>query len=218
VIIPTLDEERLVARAVRSVRREAEVIVVDGGSCDGTPRAAAAEGARVLSTEPGRGRQLDAGARIASGEWLVFLHADTWLEEGWAAALLDLGSGAVGGAFRFAIDSPRHGYRLIEAGVALRCRLLRLPYGDQGLLVRRDVYDRIGGFPPLPLMEDVEFVRRLSRTGPLAFPRVRAFTSPRRWERRGILATTLRNWWLLSLYARGRPPERLARLYRSRST
>jgi len=216
VIIPSLDEEELVKRAVRSVRDEAEVIVVDGGSEDDTRRAAAAEGAIVFATEPGRGRQLDAGARQATGDWLVFLHADTWLEEGWAGAVRGLGPDVVGGAFRFAIDSPRRGYRLVEVGVALRCRLGRLPYGDQGLFVRREIYGMIGGFPPLPLMEDVAFVRRLIGAGGLAFLPVRAFTSPRRWERRGIVATTVRNWWLLGLYAFGRPPDRLARVYDGR--
>lgn len=218
VIIPTLDEKDLVVRAVRSVRDQAEVIVVDGGSQDGTPRVAQAEGAVLLTTAPGRGRQLDAGAREANGDWLVFLHADTWLEPGWAEALLGLDPRAVGGAFRFAIDSTRRGYRLVEAGVALRCRLLSLPFGDQGLFVRREVYGMVGGFPPFPLMEDVAFVRRLSQAGRLSFLRARAFTSPRRWERRGILASVLRNWWLLGLYAGGQPPERLARFYDSRST
>jgi rSAM/selenodomain-associated transferase 2 len=218
VIVPALDEEEPVRRAVRSVRDEAEVIVVDGGSKDATRTAAAEEGATVLVTEPGRGRQLDAGARQASGDWLVFLHADTWLEDGWAAALRRLGPEVAGGAFRFAVDSPRAAYRLVEAGVALRCRLGRLPYGDQGLFVRREIYGMIGGFPPLPLMEDVAFVRRLAHAGRLAFLPVRARTSPRRWERQGILATTARNWWLLGLYAFGRPPDRLARLYHGRPT
>jgi len=213
VIIPALNEGELVAQAVRSVRDEAEVIVVDGGSEDRTRAAAEAEGAALLTTASGRGRQLDAGARRATGDWLVFLHADTRLEAGWAPVLRRLDANVVGGAFRFAIDSPRLGYRVVEAGVALRCRLWRLPYGDQGLFVRREVYGMIGGFPPLRLMEDVAFVRRLSRAGALVFPPVRAFTSARRWERRGIVATTVQNWWLLALYAFGRPPERLARRY-----
>jgi hypothetical protein len=115
-----------------------------------------------------------------------------------------------------AVASRRRAYRLVEAGVALRCRLLRLPYGDQAIFARRDVYGIAGGFAVIPLMEDVEFVRRLARHGRLAFPRLRAFTSPRRWERHGLLATTLRNWWLLGLYAAGCPPARLARLYERR--
>ena len=216
VVIPALNEEAHVADAVRSVRNDAAVIVVDGGSSDATCPVAASAGATVISSERGRGMQLDTGARTARGEWLVFLHADTRLETGWAAALRSLPSAVVGGAFRFALDQPRRAYRWLEAGVALRCRLFRLPYGDQGLFVRRDVYAAIGGFRPLPLMEDVDFVRRLRRAGPLAFPAARAFTSARRFERHGMLATSLRNLWLLALYTAGRAPSRLARLYGGR--
>jgi rSAM/selenodomain-associated transferase 2 len=218
VVIPAWNEEGLVARAVRSVREEAEVLVVDGGSQDRTCAEAEAAGGRVLRAPRGRGAQLDLGARQARGEWLVFLHADTRLEAGWAAELRALGDDprAVGGAFRFAVDAPQVPYRLLEQAVALRCRLFRLPYGDQALFARREVYARIGGFPPLPLMEDVAFVRRLGRAGRLAFPRARAFTSPRRWERGGLLRTSARNAWLLAQYGLGRPPERLAQLYRGR--
>lgn len=213
VVIPALDEEGRVGDAVRSVRDDAEVIVVDGGSTDGTPAEAAAAGATVMTSERGRGAQLAAGARAARGEWLVFLHADTRLEDGWARALRSLPGDVVGGAFRFALDPPRIRYRWLEAGVALRCRLFRLPYGDQGLFARREAYFAIGGFRPLPLMEDVDLARRLARAGPLAFPAVRAFTSARRFERRGMLATSLRNLWLLALYFAGRAPSHLARLY-----
>ena len=215
VVIPSLDEEGRVGDSVRSVRDDAEVIVVDGGSTDGTRVEAAAAGATVIASERGRGTQLAAGARAAGGEWLVFLHADTRLEAGWAGALRSLPAAVVGGAFRFALDPPRRRYRWLEAGVALRCRLFRLPYGDQGLFARREVYFAMGGFRPLPLMEDVDFARRLARAGPLAFPAVRAFTSARRFERRGMLATSLRNLWLLALYSAGRSPARLARLYGS---
>jgi rSAM/selenodomain-associated transferase 2 len=200
---------------VRSVREDAEVICVDGGSSDATRRMAGEAGATVIVTPPGRGLQLDAGARAARGDWLVFLHADTRLERGWAPALQSLPSSVVGGAFRFALDEdePRLAYRWLEAGVALRCRLFRLPYGDQGLFARRAAYQAVGGFRPLPLMEDVAFVRRLGRAGPLAFPPVRATTSARRFERHGLAATSLRNLWLLGLYAAGRRPDRLARAY-----
>lgn len=216
VVIPTRNEEAHVAQAVRSARVAGtgiEVLVVDGGSRDRTRYVAAAAGARVVSSPRGRGIQLDRGAREATGAWLVFLHADTRLEQGWARDLLDLPRSVVGGAFRFAVDSPRRRYRVIESGVALRCRLLRLPFGDQGIFVRRETYAASGGFPPFPLMEDVAFVRRLSRLGRLAFPRARAITSARRWERAGVVSTTLRNWGLLGLYAVGLPPKRLARLY-----
>jgi rSAM/selenodomain-associated transferase 2 len=216
VVIPALDEEAQVAAAVRSVRDQAEVIVVDGGSADRTAEVAAAEGARVLQSPRGRGRQLDAGAREAGGEWIVLLHADTWLEEGWAAALRGLPPDVVGGAFRFAVDSGRPAYRVLERGVAARCRLFGMPYGDQGIFARRRTYEAVGGIPHLPLMEDVTFVRRLGRAGRLAFPPVRAFTSARRWERQGIVVTTLKNWSLVAWYALGASPERLARVYEGR--
>jgi rSAM/selenodomain-associated transferase 2 len=212
-VIPTLDEEQRLPAAIQSVRADAEVIVVDGGSGDATREVAAREGARVLEAPRGRGRQLDQGARAATGEWLLFLHADTRLETGWADALAALPPEVVGGAFRFAVDSPRPAFRVVERAVRLRLRLFALPYGDQGLFVRREVYARIGGVPHLPLMEDVAFVARLQRAGRLAFPPVRAFTSARRWDRYGIVGTTLRNWSLLALYAAGQSPERLARRY-----
>jgi rSAM/selenodomain-associated transferase 2 len=213
VVIPTLNEEKCVGDAVGSVAGLAEVIVVDGGSDDATVEAARRAGARVLASPRGRGVQLDRGARAAAGEWLVFLHADTRLERGWAPALASLPDDVVGGAFRFAVDSPRRAYRIIETGVALRCRLFHLPFGDQGIFVRRAIYGMIGGFPPFPLMEDVAFARRLSRTGRMAFPPVRAFTSARRWEQGGLMTTTLRNLGLQALYTAGLSPERLARLY-----
>jgi rSAM/selenodomain-associated transferase 2 len=216
VVIPALDEEQRVGAAVRSALdagAQVEAVVADGGSADGTREAARAAGARVLNTPRGRGVQLHAGARAAQGRWLVFLHADTRLERGWDSVLQALPAHVVGGAFRFAVDAPGRGYRVVESAVALRCRLLRLPYGDQALFARREAYEASGGFPPLPLMEDVAFVRRLRRLGPLALPRPRAFTSPRRWERLGLVQTTLRNWLVLGLYAAGLPPSRLTRLY-----
>ena len=213
VVIPALNEEACLARAIRSVAADAEVIVVDGCSRDRTREIAEGEGARVLSCPPSRGAQLRVGARCATGEWLLFLHADTWLEAGWADDVRDLRPDAVGGAFRLAIEAPGRGYRLVEAAVALRARLFALPYGDQGLFVRKTVHDRMGGVADLPLMEDVDFVRRLKQEGRLSLARRRAFTSPRRWERHGLLGATVRNWGVLALYAAGVAPARLARMY-----
>jgi rSAM/selenodomain-associated transferase 2 len=215
VVIPALDEEACLARTIRSVAGDAEVIVVDGWSRDRSREVAESVGAVVLSCPPSRGAQLGCGARRATGDWLLFLHADTWLEAGWADDIRGLGPKAVGGAFRLAIDAPGRGYRLVEAAVGLRSRLLGLPYGDQGLFVRRSVYDRMGGIAAVPLMEDVDFVRRLKAEGRLALPRTRAFTSARRWERHGLVGATVRNWGLLALYAAGLSPARLARLYGS---
>ena len=213
VVIPALSEEKRIFEAVRSVCERAEVVVVDGGSEDATVAAAERAGARVIRSPRGRGLQLDRGAREATGDWLVFLHADTRLEHGWDQALFSLEPDVLGGAFRLAVDSRRRAYRVIEAGVALRCRLFSLPFGDQAIFVRRAVYGMVGGFPPFPLMEDLVFSRRLARAGRMAFPSVRAFTSPRRWEEGGLVATTIRNLGLQALFACGLPPERLARYY-----
>ncbi len=214
VVIPALDEAASVERALASVRDADEVIVVDGGSQDSTVSRARSAGACVLVSARGRGIQLHHGAERATGDWLVFLHADTALEAGWKDALLTLPPETVGGAFRFAVDSPRPAFRVLEWGVASRCRLFRLPFGDQALFARRPSYERLGGFRPFPLMEDVDFVQRLRGVGPLSFPRPRAFTSPRRWERHGFVGATLRNGWLLAQFAAGRRPEQLARGYR----
>jgi rSAM/selenodomain-associated transferase 2 len=218
VVIPALDEEDAIGGAVGSVREEAgEVIVSDGGSSDRTRERAADAGARVIEGPRGRGAQLQRGAAAARGEWLLFLHADTRLDAGWSRAITSVPASAVGGAFRLAVDSRRRAYRVIEAGTRLRCRLFRLPYGDQALFVRREAYLLMGGFRPLPLMEDVDFVRRLRGVGRLALLPQRALTSARRWESRGIVRGTLTNLWCLTLYALGRSPERLLRLYSTRS-
>jgi rSAM/selenodomain-associated transferase 2 len=215
VVIPALDEEAQIEAAVRSVRDQAcEVIVVDGGSRDRTGERARDAGARVISATGGRGPQQDAGARRATSDVVLFLHADTRLEAGWADEIRALPSRFAGGAFRFAVASPRLAFRVIEKGVRLRCALFHLPYGDQALFARRPAYEACGGFPPLPLMEDVAFVRRLRGVGPLARLHTRAFTSPRRWERTGLVRTTAANLRLLALYAAGRSPARLAAEYR----
>ena len=213
VVIPTLDEAAHVERTLASVRAADERIVVDGGSRDLTVDLARSAGARVLLAPRGRGSQLARGAEEATGDWLVFLHADTALEVGWMDALRALPQDVAGGAFRLAIASPRPAFRAVEWGVAWRCRLFGLPFGDQGLFARRAAYLEVGGFRPFPLMEDIDFVRRLARAGRLRFPRPRAFTSPRRWERHGVVGATLRNAWLLAQFAAGRRPEDLARGY-----
>lgn len=216
VVIPALDEEALLPAAIASVAAEAaEVIVVDGRSADGTRKVARAAGARLVDAPPNRGAQLDRGAREARGKWLLFLHADTRLEPGWRDSILAIDQPFVGGAFRFALDTDRPARGYAEWAVGLRCRLLGLPFGDQALFCRRTAYAASGGFPHEPLFEDVAFVRRLRRVGPMVLLSLRAVTSARRWERDGAARTTLRNNLLLLMYLAGVAPSRLARLYPS---
>jgi rSAM/selenodomain-associated transferase 2 len=164
---------------------------------------------------PSRGRQQNAGAAAATGTWLWFVHADSRLPHGWLAAFraLDTAADVVGGAFTFALDSAAWQARLLERAVALRVRWFNLPYGDQGLFVRRRIFESVGGFSPWPLMEDVEFVRRLTRSGRVRHLTLRLTTSARRWEREGWFRRSARNLTILSLYALGVSPERLARRY-----
>ena len=192
----------------------AEIIVVDGGSGDETCMIAAAHGARLISAPRGRGVQLRAGGEAAQGDWLLFLHADTLLGEGWCDAaerhVAHFPSSAA--CFRFRLDSPAWQARLVERGVGLRASFLGLPYGDQGLLIPRTLYEAIGGYAPLPLMEDVDLVRRLGRSR-LRILDADAVTSTERWERDGWLRRSARNLICLGLYGAGVSPERIARLY-----
>jgi rSAM/selenodomain-associated transferase 2 len=217
-VVPTLNEAvRLPATLAALSGGVGEVVVVDGGSVDGTASVAARAGARVVSAEPGRGGQLAAGADAATGEWLLFLHADTVLDPQWraeaAAFTADPGNASRAAYFAFALDDLSPAARRIERAVAWRCRFLGMPYGDQGLLIARPFYQRVGGFQPLPLMEDVDLVRRIGRRNlvPLA---VRAVTSAQRWRRDGWIARGARNLSCLSLYFLGVPPRLLVRLYR----
>jgi len=225
VIIPTLDAEAglgttlaaLVPATVQGVVRE--VIISDGGSRDGTEMIADAAGAHFLEAPRGRGSQLAAGARTARFDWLLFLHADTMLEPGWeqetAAFIERVDTGErplAAAAFRFALDDYGLKPRLLESLVGARCALLRFPYGDQGLLIPRRLYHALGGYSPLPVMEDVDLVRRLERKQ-LVMLRSRAVTSAVRYKRDGYFSRALRNFACVSLYYMRVPPKTLARLY-----
>ena len=198
------------------VRGFREVVVADGGSVDQTAKLAAAAGARVVNAPRGRGNQLAAGAASASGEWLLFLHADCRPAPGWDAAVADFVRGPQAetraGYFDFALDDVIRAARRVERIVVWRCRVLALPYGDQGLLICRALYDAVGGFAALPLMEDVDFVRRLGRRR-LARIGASCITSARRYQKDGYWRRPLRNLLCLSLYFAGMRPERISRLY-----
>ena len=185
-----------------------ELILVDGCSGDETVAIARAAGARVVVAPRGRGSQLRAGGEAAFGDWLLFLHADTRLGLGWRSAVARhlRQHPARPACFRFRLDDAGWQARLIERGVAAR----RFPYGDQGLLVSRALYEEVGGYRPLALMEDVDLVRRIGRLRLLAET---ASTSSERWRRDGWLRRSARNLGLLLLYRLGASPERLAKLY-----
>lgn len=170
---------------------------------------------RWVDGPPGRGRQLNAGAAVASGRWLWFLHADCMPPVGWVELFtaMDHDAGIGGGSFAFRLDAAAWQARLLEHAVALRVRLFGLPYGDQGIFVRRAVFDQIGGFADWPLMEDVHFVRRLARATTVRHLTVPLVTSARRWERDGWMRRSTRNVLTLAAYAAGMSPQRLARRY-----
>lgn len=215
VIIPTLNEAAHIESAIRSASGAFEVIVVDAGSSDATPQIAHDCGARVLDALSGRGGQMDAGASEAKGDVLLFLHADARLPQAWDASVISalLNERTVAGAFTLAIESKRLSLRLIERLSGLRARLCGLVYGDQALFVRKAAFMTVGGFRKLPLMEDVDCVKRLRGIGGFRVLGDRVTVSPRRWDRDGAVKTTLRNIIVLSMYLAGYAPARLYAIY-----
>jgi rSAM/selenodomain-associated transferase 2 len=212
VVIPTLDCGATLGACLAALAEADEIVVADGGSRDGTVAIAGAAGARLIASARGRGPQLAAGAAGARGDWLLFLHGDTVLEAGWrTCAERHLAvAGDRPACFRFRLADDAWQARLIEAGVAARVRLLGLPYGDQGLLVSRRLYEQAGGYRPLPLMEDVDLVRRLPRAVPLASA---AITSAAKWRRDGWLRRSARNLLCLAAWRVGLPAAWIARAY-----
>jgi rSAM/selenodomain-associated transferase 2 len=227
VIIPTLNAEASLPRVLTALIPAAvhglvrEVIIADGGSTDATAEIVEAAGAKLVRAPKGRGGQMAAGARAAKSNWLMFLHADTVLEQGWDAEVEKLfehvaagrfRSPEIAAAFRFTLDDFSGAARFLERVVALRCALLKLPYGDQGLIVNKRLYDRLGGFRALPLMEDVDLVRRIGRRR-MVLLRSRAVTSSERYLNDGFVARMARNALCISLYYLRVPPRVIARIY-----
>ncbi len=217
VIIPTLNEAVGIVACLASVgpSPDVEVIVADGGSADATAELARRAGARVVAAPRGRACQMNAGAAASRGELLLFLHADTRLPPGWEAEVRQVLArpGAAAGAFRFRLDQRTAGLRFIELSVAWRCRLAKMPYGDQGLFLRRADFLALGGYPDLPIMEDCELVRGLKRRGSIIVSPLPAITSARRWRKKGLITTTALNSLVLIAFYLGYPPRLLRRLY-----
>jgi rSAM/selenodomain-associated transferase 2 len=217
VIIPTLDEQAGIAACLAAVgcAPGVEVIVADGGSRDATIGAARRAGARVIRAPRGRALQMNAAAAAAQGDILLFLHADTLLPPAWAEEVRCILARprTVAGAFSFRLDQRGAGLRFIEMTVAWRCRLAAMPYGDQALFVRREDFLNAGGYPDLPIMEDCELVRLLKKRGSIIVSPAVATTSARRWQRKGLVATTLFNSLVVVAFYLGYPPVLLRRLY-----
>jgi rSAM/selenodomain-associated transferase 2 len=213
VIIPTLREVDTVARAINSTRQTLapfEVIIVDAGGDDGTREAAQSAGARVIVVAGSRAVAMNAGARLARGDALLFLHADTTLPDGAGHAVREALRHADGGAFRLRYDDGR---RLLRALGNLRLRFRGPVYGDQAIFVTRAMYDQIGGYQPLPIMEDYDFVLRLRRSGRFLLLPLHVETAARRHRGHGTLPTLARMWTIQGLYRAGVSPDRLARMY-----
>jgi rSAM/selenodomain-associated transferase 2 len=214
VVVPALNEARGIGAALQALAplrtRGHEVILVDGGSTDGTPQIAAGLSDQVLNAPRGRALQMNAGARAATGDALVFLHADTRLPDKADAIILSSLNEKLWGRFDVAIDSRHPLLKLVACAMNLRSRLTGIATGDQAIFVRREAFD---GFPEIALMEDVAFCRRMKRLGRPACRREKVLTSARRWEARGVLRTIVLMWRLRLAYFFGAKPEDLSRIY-----
>jgi rSAM/selenodomain-associated transferase 2 len=219
IVIPTLNESKNIKATLAStqVSTNVEIIVVDGGSKDNTVEIAESLGVKVIVGYQNRACQMNAGARNATGDILLFLHADTVLPADFDTMIriaLQQPS-TVAGAFALRINAPQLGLRLVEWGVKLRSKWFNMPYGDQAIFIPKDKFNDIGGFPELPIMEDFELIRNLKNLGKkIAFIPVPVITSPRRWLRKGILQTTLINQIVIIAYFVGISPERIRSWYR----
>ncbi len=218
VIIPVLNDAEVLDFALSSTQDYAGVerIVVDGGSSDESAEVARSRGVKIIHSPPGRARQMNAGAEVAEGTLLVFLHADTRLPEGFDDHVRRIltPSGVAAGAFQLQIDAPSARWRFIEKTANWRSRYLQMPYGDQAIFLRAELFREMGGFPDLPIMEDFELIRRLKGRGRIVIAPAAVLTSARRWEKLGALRTTLINQLMILGFYLGFEPSRLARWYR----
>ena len=218
IIIPTLNEAESITATMKSAQActGVEIIVADGRSSDGTGEVAKGLGARLLTITGGRAKQVNAGAMAASSDVLLFLHGDTRLPGGFDKQVLNLLTmpGTVAGAFALGIDGPEIGLRIVEKLANFRSRVFRMPYGDQAIFLRANLFHSIGGFPEIPIMEDFVFMQRLKKEGRVVIAPIAVTTASRRWKKLGILKTTLINQAVLLAYFLGSDHDRLARWYR----
>jgi rSAM/selenodomain-associated transferase 2 len=223
VIIPVLGEANVINHLIAQLQaqnryEDCQIIVVDGSPEGNTIKAIVNHDVDCIRSARGRAFQMNAGAETATGEILIFLHADTQLPTDALDRIerVMTDNTYVAGAFDLAIDSPRWIYRVISTVASLRSRMTRIPYGDQAIFIRRDAFLRLGGYPAMPIMEDVAFMRLIKKAGyKIRILPQRVATSARRWEEEGLLYTTLRNWALLAAYYWGVPAERLVKYYRT---
>ena len=217
VVIPTLNEARNIAQTLTQVRRAGtcQLVVVDGGSRDGTPEVARLRADVALSSPRGRARQMNAGAQAATGDVLLFLHADTILPLGFPTLLAQVLTDpeVVAGRFDVRLNAPGWPFRMVETFMNLRSRLTRISTGDQAIFVRRETFQAVGGYPEVELMEDLELSRKLKRAGKIACLRAKVVTSARRWQRGGVVKTMVLMWMLRLGHFLGVPPERLKMFY-----
>ncbi|MFM7409030.1 MAG: TIGR04283 family arsenosugar biosynthesis glycosyltransferase [Cuspidothrix sp.] len=217
IIIPTLNEAGNIKAAINSIQsHNIEIIVVDGGSEDETLLIAKSLGVEVVVSPPGRANQMNTGAMVASGEILLFLHADTRLPSGFDEMIRKtLGKpGIVAGAFSLSINAPNWGLRLVEFGVRWRSHLWQMPYGDQAIFLTKEIFQKVGNFPQMPIMEDFELMRKLKLWGKIYLLPTPVITSPRRWLKKGILQSTILNQVIVIAYLLGVSPNRIATWYR----
>ena len=218
IIIPTLNEAETIGTLLSQLRGLAgvELLVVDGGSADSTIDVVKSLGMQILSSSPGKAIQMNTGAEAARSDILLFLHSDTKLPADFAGQIRDTLNqpGISAGAFKLAIDGKSFGLRIIEWLANFRSKILQMPYGDQGIFVTKDMFFSVGVFPPQPIMEDFELMRRLKKRGKIAILPLCATTSARRWERLGTVVTTAINQAIIIGYLLGVNPEKLAHGHR----